>query len=81
MALSRKKMKEMDAKIGNKEIIHIDSFGSNTRQGGYETLCAEQAVLNKFPRKFFDLEEQYCYFCSDAGSGYKSAETILGLRS
>jgi hypothetical protein len=33
--------------MGDYILIWIDSFGSNTAQGGYETLCVEEASLRK----------------------------------
>jgi hypothetical protein len=33
--------------IGDYVMLWIDSFGSNTTQGGYETLCVEESSLRK----------------------------------
>ena len=68
--------------VGDYVMIWIDSFGSNTTQGGYETLCVEETSLRKL-RKLKELcpwvEE--IDFVPDAGSGYKSSQTLLGLRN
>jgi hypothetical protein len=33
--------------VGDYVMISIDSFGTNTTQGGYETLCVEELSLRK----------------------------------
>jgi hypothetical protein len=57
--------------VGDYVMIWIDSFGANTTQGGYETLCVEELCPC--------VEE--IDFLSDEGSGYKSSHTLLGLRN
>jgi hypothetical protein len=64
--------------IGDYNMTWIDSFGSNTAQGGYETFCAQCAGLQKW--KELDPNVETIGLASDAGSGYKSSQTILGLR-
>jgi len=64
---------------GDFEVCHIDSYCSNTGQGGYETLCAEEAALAQV--KVIHPEIDSIVMCSDQGSGYKSTQTILGLRN
>jgi hypothetical protein len=65
--------------LGDYQMAWIDSFCSNTGQGGYETLCVEEASLRELKKLFPDVGD--VVFCSDAGSGYKSSQTILGLRN
>jgi hypothetical protein len=65
--------------FGDYVIIWIDSFGSKTTQGGYETLCVEEASLCKLEELCLWVEE--INFFSDAGSGYKSSQALLGLRN
>jgi hypothetical protein len=67
-----------DARVEDYMMIWLDSFGTNTTQGGYETLCVQEASLRRLKtlRPHIDIID----FCSDAGSGYKSTQTILGLR-
>ena len=60
-------------------MIWIDSFGSNTTQGGYETLCVEETSLRELKKLCPWVDE--IDFVSDAGSGYKSSQTLLGLRN
>jgi hypothetical protein len=67
-----------DAQVRDYMMVWIDSFGSNTTQGGFETLCAQEAALRQL--KALRAHIQEVDFCSDAGSGYKSTQTILGLR-
>jgi len=64
---------------GDVMIRHIDSFSSNTAQGGYETICAQAAAWIECKSVHPDLDE--IVLCSDQGSGYKSTQTILGLRA
>jgi hypothetical protein len=68
-----------DAEVRDYMMIWIDSFGTNTTQGGYETLC----VIESPPRELHKLRPHIADpidFCSDAGSRYKSTQTILGIR-
>jgi hypothetical protein len=65
--------------VGDYVMIWIDSFGTNTTQGGYETLCVEESCLRKLKEICPWVEE--IDFMSDAGSGYKSSQTLLGLRN
>jgi hypothetical protein len=65
--------------MGDYILIWIDSFGSNTTQGGYETLCVEEASLRKL--KLLCPWVTMVDFASDAGSGYTSTQTLLGLRN
>ena len=71
--------KSLVLEVGDNEIAWIDSFGSNTAQGGYETLCVIEASVKKgkeLNASFNDL-----YFMSDAGSGYKTGQSIAGVRN
>jgi hypothetical protein len=74
-----RKLPNSDAQVGDYAMTYVDSFGSNTAQGGYETLCVEEAALRELKRQNPDLEETA--FCMDAGSGYKTAQNLLGLRN
>jgi hypothetical protein len=65
--------------VGDYVMIWIYSFGTNTTQGGYETLCVEESCLRKLKELCPWVEE--IDFMSDAGSGYKSSQTLLGLRN
>jgi hypothetical protein len=56
-----------DAEVRDYMMVWIDSFGSNTTQGGFETLCAQEAVLRQL--KALRAHIQEVNFCSDAGSG------------
>jgi hypothetical protein len=59
-------------------MIWIYSFGSDTTQGGYET-CVKRVSPRQLKALRPDIEQ--VDFCSDAGSGYKSTQTILDLRN
>ncbi len=61
-------------------LIWIDTFGTDTTQGGYETLCVEDSCLRKL-KEICPWVEDEIDFMSDAGSGYKSSQTLLGLRN
>jgi hypothetical protein len=65
------------AQVGDYVMIWIDSFGTNTTQGGYETLCVEESSLRKLKDLCPWVEE--IGFVSHAGCGYKSSQTLLGL--
>lgn len=67
--LADQTIKDHGYEEGDYEVLHVDSFGSNTAQGGYETLCAEEAALKELKVKHPDA--QSVAFCSDQGSGYK----------
>ena len=60
-------------------MVWIDSFPSNIVQGGYETLCAIEANLTLSKKKFPTMKN--CFLRSDAGSGYKTTQCILGMRN
>jgi hypothetical protein len=68
-----------DGKVSDYVMIWIDSFGSNTTKGGYETWCVEESRLRKLKDLCPWVED--IAFVSDAGSGYKSSQTLLGLRN
>jgi hypothetical protein len=65
--------------VGDYVMIWIDSFGTNTTQGGFETLCVEESSLRKLKELCSWVGE--INFVSDAGSGYKSSQALLGLRN
>ena len=65
--------------IGDYIMIWIDSFGSNTTQGGYETLCVEETSLQELKKLCPWVDK--IDFVLDAGSGYKSSQTLLGLQN
>jgi len=69
---------EMEVEAGDEKVIHVDSFGSNTGQGGYETLCVLEATLKKAKELQPALEN--AVLIQDAGSGYKSTTVVAGLR-
>jgi hypothetical protein len=54
--------------VGDYVMIWIDSLGRNTTQSGYETLCEKLCPW---------IDE--IDLVSDAGSGYKSSQNLLGL--
>jgi hypothetical protein len=66
--------------VGDYVLIWIDTFGTDTTQGGYETLCVEDSCLRKL-KEICPWVEDEIDFMSDAGSGYKSSQTLLGLRN
>ena len=68
-----------NAQVGDHQMTWIDSFCSNTGQGGYETSCVIEADLKKAKELYPDLKE-ICH-CSDAGSGYKSTQCVLFARN
>ena len=72
-------MSQQGMEEGDLVMTHIDSFCSNTGQGGYKTLCAEEASLHR--AKEIHPNQSEVVLCSDAGSGYKSTQSILGLRN
>lgn len=72
-------LKSAGAEAGDLLITHIDTFCSNTGQGGYETLCVLEAGLKK--AKEIDPSIDEVAMCQDAGSGYKSTQVVLGLRN
>ena len=62
---------------GDHQMVWIDSFPSNTGQGGYETLCAIEANLTLLEKLFSTMNN--IVLCSNAGSGYKTTQCILGM--
>jgi len=70
---------ETGLEVGDYQIVWIDSFGSNTTQGGYETLCVIDVSLKKAKEIFSEIDNVTLF--SDAGSGYKTTQSILGLRN
>jgi hypothetical protein len=72
-------MAEKGYEAGDCLVTHIDSFCSNTGQGGYETLCAGEAALKRAMEVHPSMPG--IGLCSDAGSGYRSTQVILGLRA
>ena len=65
-------MSEDGYEEGDYEVLHIDSFCSNTAQGGYETLCAEEAALMELKKKHPDA--QSVALCSDQEHWWKQGE-------
>jgi hypothetical protein len=60
---------------GDYKMAWVDTFGSNTGQGVYETLCVMEASLRKLLQIQADI--QSVDLVPDAGSGYKSLQTVL----
>jgi hypothetical protein len=60
--------------VGDYVMIWIDSFGTDTTQGG--SLCVEESSLRKLKELCPWVEE--IDFLSDTRSGYKSSQTLLG---
>ena len=56
-----------------------DTYCSNTTQGGYEALCVMEASLRELKRDNPTLEKLDALI-GDAGSGYKSNQSIIGMR-
>ena len=50
---------------------------SDTMQGGWETLCAKEETLRCCHEEFPDVKE--AVVCSDARSGCKTAQALLGV--
>ena len=71
--------KSVGLEVGDNRIAWIDSFGSNTAQGGYETLCVIEASVKKGKELNPFLND--LYFMSDAVSGYKTGQSIAGVRN
>ena len=70
-----------DAEAGDEKVMHIDTFGSNTGQGGYETLCVLEATLKKALQLQPSLgDSDGAVLIQDAGSGYKSTTVVAALR-
>jgi hypothetical protein len=63
--------------VGEYVMIWIDSFGSNTTQGRYETLCVEESIFRTLKEVCRGIKE--IDFVSDAGSSYKSSQTLFDL--
>ena len=83
--IKRRIMNEADAtnigvQCGDYQMVWIDSFGSNTTQGGYETLSVIEASLIEAKKIFNNKLESISLF-SDAGSGYKTIQCLLGIRN
>ena len=83
--IKRRIMNEADAtnigvQCGDYQMVWIDSFGSNTTQGGYETLSVIEASLIEAKKIFNNKLESISLF-SDAGSGYKTTQCLLGIRN
>jgi hypothetical protein len=58
-------------------MIWLDRFGSNIVEGEYETLCVQEISFRQL--KVMRPHIEHVDLCSDAGSGHKSTQTILGL--
>jgi hypothetical protein len=67
--------------VGDYSLTWVDSFGSNTAQGSYETLCVMEATMHLLKTLNPRIIGQEVALCSDAGSGYKGVQTILGYRA
>ena len=62
---------------GDYQMVWIDSFPSNIGQGGCKTLCAIEANLTLLEKLFSTMNN--IVLCSNAGSGYKTTQCILGM--
>ena len=60
------------------KLSHIDSFCTNTAQGGWETLAAMECTLDKAKQLCPTMDN--ISLSSDGGSGFKSTQLLLGLR-
>lgn len=69
----------LDVEVGDDQMIWIDSFCTNNTQGGFETLSVIQASI-EFAAKIYSGMKKL-NLVSDAGSGYKTIQCILGARA
>ena len=60
-------------------IACAQTYGSNTGQGGYETLAVVEALCRFLHEKLGMTHVDR--ICMDAGSGYRSTPFVLGLRN
>jgi hypothetical protein len=68
-------------KTGDYNLLWIDSLGNSTTEGGYETLCVEEASLRRLEVLYPWVTVTIVGLASDAGNGCKSLQTLLRLRN
>ena len=79
--IARGKLKPTDeVNSGDTIQTHMLVFGSNTTQGGWETLCTLDCSLKRLRKEYPGHLESGVAMISDAGSGYKTKENIVGMR-